>query len=181
MHTFSSAFWGDGVALDEMDSTRYLYNIGQGGIGLSRDYYFDTDAKSIDIRKKYKELVEKFIELLGNPEYQELKVIKGRKLEYVTYEHPLFGLDKVCPVILGNHVTLDAGTGLVHTAPGHGEDDFNVGKVYGLENFCPVDGRGFMKQSLFIKTDITRIEAQHPIKTKIRLLILSEKKSYSIF
>ena len=91
-----------------------------------------------------KELVSKFIELLGNPEYQELKTIKGRKLEYVTYEHPLFGLDKVCPVILGNHVTLDAGTGLVHTAPGHGEDDFNVGKVYGLDNLCPVDGRGFM-------------------------------------
>ena len=91
-----------------------------------------------------KELVSKFIEILGNPEYSELKTIKGRKLEYVTYEHPLFGKDKICPVILGNHVTLDAGTGLVHTAPGHGEDDFNVGKVYGLENLCPVDGRGFM-------------------------------------
>lgn len=93
-----------------------------------------------------KELVNNFINLLGNPEYQELKTIKGRKLEYVTYEHPLFGLDKVCPIILGNHVTLDAGTGLVHTAPGHGEDDFNVGRVYGLENLCPVDGRGFMTE-----------------------------------
>lgn len=93
-----------------------------------------------------KELVSNFINLLGNPEYQELKTIKGRKLEYVTYEHPLFGLDKVCPIILGNHVTLDAGTGLVHTAPGHGEDDFNVGRVYGLENLCPVDGRGFMTE-----------------------------------
>ncbi len=91
-----------------------------------------------------KELITKFIELLGNPEYKELKTIKGRKLEYVTYEHPLFGNEKICPVILGNHVTLDAGTGLVHTAPGHGEDDFNVGKAYGLENLCPVDGRGFM-------------------------------------
>ena len=91
-----------------------------------------------------KELVNKFVELLGNPEFEELKTIKGRKLEYVTYEHPLFGTDKLCPVILGNHVTLDAGTGLVHTAPGHGEDDFNVGRAYGLENLCPVDNRGFM-------------------------------------
>lgn len=57
--TFSSAFWGDGVALDEMDSEHFLYNIGQGGIGLSRDYYFDTDAKSIEVRKKYKEFIEK--------------------------------------------------------------------------------------------------------------------------
>lgn len=91
-----------------------------------------------------KELVNNFINLLGNPDFQELKTIKGRKLEYVTYEHPLFGLNKICPIILGNHVTLDAGTGLVHTAPGHGEDDFNVGRAYGLENLCPVDGRGFM-------------------------------------
>lgn len=91
-----------------------------------------------------KELVNNFINLLGNPEYKEIKVIKGRKLEYVTYSHPLFGNDKICPIILGNHVTLDAGTGLVHTAPGHGEDDFNVGKVYNLDILCPVDGRGYM-------------------------------------
>ena len=57
MHRFSSAFWGDGVALDEKNSEYYLYNIGQGGIGLSRDYYFDTDDKSIEIRKKYREFI----------------------------------------------------------------------------------------------------------------------------
>ena len=57
MHRFSSAFWGDGVALDEKNSEYYLYNIGQGGIGLSRDYYFDTDEKSIEIRKKYREFI----------------------------------------------------------------------------------------------------------------------------
>lgn len=59
MHKFSSAFWGDGVALDEMDSEHFLYNIGQGGLGLSRDYYFDADAKTIEIRKKYKEFIKK--------------------------------------------------------------------------------------------------------------------------
>lgn len=59
MHRFSSAFWGDGVALDEMDSTHYLYNIGQSGIGLSRDYYFDNDDKSKQVRKKYKEYIKK--------------------------------------------------------------------------------------------------------------------------
>ena len=57
MHAFSSAFWGDGVALDEMDSSHYLYNLGQGGVGLSRDYYFDTDDKSKQIRKKYKQYI----------------------------------------------------------------------------------------------------------------------------
>ena len=58
MHRFSSAFWGDGVGLDEKDSTHYLYNIGQGGIGLSRDYYFDDDAKSKQIRTKYKRYIK---------------------------------------------------------------------------------------------------------------------------
>ena len=58
MHTFSSAFFGDGVALDEMDSEHYLYNIGQGGLGLSRDYYFDTDAKTVQVREKYREFIK---------------------------------------------------------------------------------------------------------------------------
>ena len=65
MHRFSSAFWGDGVALDEMDSDHYLYNIGQGGVGLSRDYYFDDDAKSIDVRKKYKEYIKTQMDNFG--------------------------------------------------------------------------------------------------------------------
>ena len=65
MHKFCSAFWGDGVALDEMDSEHFLYNIGQGGLGLSRDYYFDTDAKSIEVRKKYKEFITKQMKNFG--------------------------------------------------------------------------------------------------------------------
>ena len=65
MHKFSSAFWGDGVALDEMDSEHFLYNIGQSGIGLSRDYYFDTDAKSVEIRKEYKKFIAKQLKHFG--------------------------------------------------------------------------------------------------------------------
>ncbi|MBR5153563.1 MAG: M13 family metallopeptidase [Alphaproteobacteria bacterium] len=65
VHRFSGAFWSDGVALDEMDSEHFLYNIGQGGLGLSRDYYFDTDAKSVEIRKKYKEFITKQMKNFG--------------------------------------------------------------------------------------------------------------------
>ncbi len=57
MHSFALAFWGDGVALDEKDSEHYIYVIGQGGIGLSRDYFFDTDDKTQQIRKKYREFI----------------------------------------------------------------------------------------------------------------------------
>ena len=57
IHGFISSFWNDAVALDERDSEHYLYNIGQGGIGLARDYYFDTDNRTVEIRKKYIEFI----------------------------------------------------------------------------------------------------------------------------
>ena len=79
MHTFSSAFWGDGVALDEKDSEYYLYNIGQGGLGLSRDYYFDTDSKSVEIRKKYKEFIAKQMANFGiNADVEKLYALEER-------------------------------------------------------------------------------------------------------
>ena len=54
--------------------------------------------------------------------------------------HPFFDRDSL--LVLGDHVTLESGTGCVHTAPGHGEDDFQVGKEYGLEVISPVDNSG---------------------------------------
>ncbi len=89
-----------------------------------------------------KELLENFIKTVGYEEYTVIKEIKGTDLEGITYKHSLF--NRVSPVILGDHVTLESGTGLVHTAPGHGEDDFIVGKKYGLDILCPVDSRGYM-------------------------------------
>lgn len=67
MHRFTTAFWGDGVALDEMDSEHFLYNIGQAGLGIARDYYFDTDEKSVEIRKKYREYIAKQMQHFGIP------------------------------------------------------------------------------------------------------------------
>lgn len=67
-------------------------------------------------------------------------VVSGQALEFLQLKHPLF--DKEVPVVLGEHVTTDAGTGAVHTAPGHGADDFNIGKQYDLEIYNPVDSDG---------------------------------------
>lgn len=64
-HKMSSAFWSDGVALDEKDSNHFIYNIGQGGIGLSRDYFFDTDKKTVEIRKQYLDFIEKQMKNFG--------------------------------------------------------------------------------------------------------------------
>ncbi|MBR3511176.1 MAG: M13 family metallopeptidase [Alphaproteobacteria bacterium] len=58
MHTFSSAFWTDGVLLDDKDSNHYIFVIAQSGTGLSRDYYFDDDEKSVEVRKKYKKYIK---------------------------------------------------------------------------------------------------------------------------
>ncbi|WP_394137019.1 isoleucine--tRNA ligase [Cytobacillus oceanisediminis] len=75
-------------------------------------------------------------------DHNVVKTIKGSELEHVIAEHPLYGRDSL--VMLGEHVTTDAGTGCVHTAPGHGEDDFHVGMKYGLDVLCPVDDKGNM-------------------------------------
>ena len=70
----------------------------------------------------------------------------GRKLEGLKYTHPF--LKRTSPIILGSHVTLDAGTGCVHTAPGHGTDDFIVGQKYNLPVTCPVDEKGCFTQEI---------------------------------
>ncbi|MED4352940.1 isoleucine--tRNA ligase [Schinkia azotoformans] len=70
-----------------------------------------------------------------------VKTVKGAELENVVARHPFYERDSL--VMLGEHVTTDAGTGCVHTAPGHGEDDFLVGKKYGLDVLNPVDDKGY--------------------------------------
>lgn len=94
-----------------------------------------------------KSLLEKVSAVLKFDNPQVVETFLGTELEFVQYIHPLNG--RICPVILGEHVTDTDGTGLVHTAPGHGEDDYNVGKKYNLEILVPVDDRGmFTKEAL---------------------------------
>lgn len=95
--------------------------------------------------KKYiigKDLASDVVEALGWDENTlELeKEFKGSELEYVETQHPF--VDRVSLVINGLHVTTDAGTGCVHTAPGHGEDDYVVGQKYKLPVISPVDDKG---------------------------------------
>ncbi|HJG66373.1 MULTISPECIES: isoleucine--tRNA ligase [Staphylococcus] len=89
-----------------------------------------------------KDLVANVAEALGwNEDAIELeKEFKGSDLEYIETQHPF--VDRVSLVINGLHVTTDAGTGCVHTAPGHGEDDFVVGQKYNLPVISPVDDKG---------------------------------------
>jgi len=87
-----------------------------------------------------KELLDGFVSDIGAESCNILREYKGRDLELVACRHPLLERDSV--VILGEHVTLDAGTGCVHTAPGHGVEDFEVGMRYNLDILSPVDSTG---------------------------------------
>ncbi len=86
-------------------------------------------------------LMDHLVQELGFKDVQLLQQFKGKELEGIVTRHPLYHRDS--PIILGNHVTDDSGTGCVHTAPGHGEDDFVVGCQYHLPPYCPVDEKGY--------------------------------------
>jgi isoleucyl-tRNA synthetase len=86
------------------------------------------------------ELIDSVMKSLGVARWSLIATVKGAALEHLSLRHPFY--DRQVPVILGDHVTLDAGTGAVHTAPGHGLDDYVVGRRYGLEIENPVGGDG---------------------------------------
>jgi isoleucyl-tRNA synthetase len=86
------------------------------------------------------ELVKAVMHTLAVANWTVIAETKGAALEHLVLRHPFY--DRQVPVILGDHVTLDAGTGAVHTAPGHGLDDYIVGRRYNLEIENPVGGDG---------------------------------------
>ena len=86
------------------------------------------------------DLLENLMKKWGYENYQVIASGLGAKFDLIQLQHPIY--ERSVPIILADHVTTEAGTGAVHTAPSHGPDDFVVGKKYGLDLACPVDGRG---------------------------------------
>lgn len=104
----------------------------------------DVDGEKLVLAKELAGEVLKAAGLEGEP--QTKAVFRGAELERIRAKHPLF--DRESLVVLGDHVTLDAGTGCVHTAPGHGVEDYLVGQRYGLPVPVPIDDRGrFTKEA----------------------------------
>ncbi len=81
---------------------------------------------------------------LGLTKCELIKTIKGSELEGIVLKHPFY--DRESLMILGDYVTADSGTGLVHIAPGHGMDDYLVCLKYGIKPYCPVDEHGYMME-----------------------------------
>ena len=110
------------------------------GISVHPDFEYsvvDTDRGKLLLAE---EMVDTIAAKTGLQVKQTLKTLPGRELEYLTARHPF--LDRDSLFMVGTHVTLEAGTGLVHTAPGHGQDDYVIGRRYGLEVYAPVNAAG---------------------------------------
>lgn len=113
-------------------------------ICLHPDYEYlllDTNAGQLVIAKGLK---EEFIRITGIEVNGVIQEFTGRELEMIVCHHPL--LDRDSLVILGDHVTLEQGTGCVHTAPGHGIEDYEVGRRYNLPIISPVDNKGIFTE-----------------------------------
>ncbi|MCK1216993.1 isoleucine--tRNA ligase [Streptococcus uberis] len=115
-------------------------------VGPDMDYVL---VQPVSTSKKYlvaEGLLDSLAPKFAWTDFEILSHHKGSELEYIVTEHP-WDSDVDELVILGDHVTLDSGTGIVHTAPGFGEDDYNVGTKYKLEVAVTVDERGMMMEN----------------------------------
>ena len=114
------------------------------GIAISEKF----DYVKVLVNDKYyivaNELLEDLAKEFGWENYEVVNVFTGDKIEGVKYKHVF--MDRVAPVIDGFHVTLDAGTGLVHIAPMYGADDFIIGKEYNLEMVNGIDDQGVLNE-----------------------------------
>ncbi len=117
-----------------------------GNTGIAVGEQFDYAKVKVD-NKIYiiaSDLVESLAQEFGWENYKVTETIPGTAFEGVTYQHVF--MDRVSKVVIGFHVTLDAGTGLVHIAPGYGADDFIIGKQYDLELINGVDDQGVLTE-----------------------------------
>ena len=97
-----------------------------------------------------RELCEQSMQAFGIKDYKIIREVAAKDLENKHCQHPLYQRESL--IIMAKHVTLETGTGCVHTAPGHGREDFEVGQQYGLETYSPVDDQGcFTDQVEFFK------------------------------
>ena len=112
------------------------------------------------------ELLEGCARIFGWEDVREIARTTGDKLENLAARHPFY--DRPSPLVLGRHVTLDAGTGCVHTAPGHGREDYEVGLAYGLDIYSPLDDAGRFLPSVEFFAGLNVFEANAPVIEKLK-------------
>lgn len=118
-----------------------------GNVAICLNPEFEYTAVKVAENETYivaKELIDSVCAATGIENYEIVGEYIGRDLEYITCLHPF--IDRESLVILGDHVTLDAGTGCVHTAPGHGVEDYIACLNYDVETVVPVDAKGYLNE-----------------------------------
>jgi len=115
-----------------------------------------------------KELLDPFLAKYGRPSEGIVAEFKGSLLEGISLTHPFIDRDSI--VVLGEYVTLDQGTGCVHTAPGHGEEDYVTGLKYNLDIYSPVDSRGRFTDDVPFFAGLQVFEANKAINKKMEEL-----------
>jgi isoleucyl-tRNA synthetase len=111
-------------------------------------------------------LLEPVMAALGISDFQVVAEAKGRELEGGRLQHPF--ADREAPIVLADYVTLDQGTGVVHTAPGHGREDFVTGRRYGLPVLQPLDSKGTFTEEGGKFAGLTHVDADPRIVEELR-------------
>jgi isoleucyl-tRNA synthetase len=109
-------------------------------IALHPDFTYVAVALDGEVWILARGLLENVMELMGVENYKVIRTFEAKELSGLKARHPFADRDSV--IVLGTHVTLDAGTGAVHTAPGHGREDHDMALEYGLDVYSPVDDAG---------------------------------------
>ena len=130
--------------------------------------YAAVDVGNDEVFILARDLVAACMATFGIDNYRILVEIDPHKLEKKRSVHPLYGRDSL--IILADHVTLDAGTGCVHTAPGHGREDYEVGLDYDLDIYSPVDDRGCFTDEVGLFNGQFVFEANANINAKLNEL-----------
>lgn len=113
-------------------------------------------------------LVDEAMGRFGLADYHIIGRAKGRALKTLSVTHPFY--NKTLPVLLGDHVTVDAGTGCVHTAPDHGVDDFIIGRANGIETLNYLDDNGVFR------ANVERFAGEHVYKVDPKVVAVLEEK-----
>jgi isoleucyl-tRNA synthetase len=111
-------------------------------------------------------LVDGCMQAFGIPSYRMIAEMRPSDMEHMEARHPLY--DRPSRIVLASYVTLDAGTGCVHTAPGHGREDYETGLAYKLDAYSPVDDGGRFTQDVGYFAGMQVFEANRRINDKLR-------------
>ena len=149
-------------------------------ISLHPDFIYSAIEVNGEVMIVARDLAKDVVRKMGKIDFHTLGEYKGRELEGIRCRHPMYERESV--VILGEHVNLEQGTGCVHTAPGHGIEDYEMGLKYGLEIYNPVDDEGRFTKDIEEFAGMKVFEANFLIKDKLRelgFLTFEEKIKHS--